>query len=94
VNDEIPTGGILNRTRRFHDPWMYVFCDGQRHFAPWPRASRHAACARKQLKAEIGERAALDDVFVRFSGASGDEGRLTDTAAARRVARRLGVNAR
>jgi ABC-2 type transport system ATP-binding protein len=43
-----------------------------------------------QLKAAIGEQATLDDVFTRFSGSSGEAGRLTDTAAARRMARRLG----
>jgi ABC-2 type transport system ATP-binding protein len=43
-----------------------------------------------KLKAAIGEQATLDDVFTRFSGSSSDAGRLTDTAAARRVARRLG----
>ena len=43
-----------------------------------------------ELKAAIDEHATLDDVFTRFSGSSGDAGRLTDTAAARRVARRLG----
>jgi len=43
-----------------------------------------------ELKAGIGEGATLDDVFARFSGSSSDAGRLTDTAAARQVARRLG----
>jgi ABC-2 type transport system ATP-binding protein len=43
-----------------------------------------------KLKAEIGEHASLDDVFARFCGSSSDAGRLTDTADARTVARRLG----
>jgi ABC-2 type transport system ATP-binding protein len=43
-----------------------------------------------ELKARIGGHATLDDVFAQFSGSSSDAGRLTDTADARRVARRLG----
>lgn len=42
------------------------------------------------LKASIGATATLDDVFAHFCGTTEDSGRLKDTAAARRVARRLG----
>ncbi len=43
-----------------------------------------------ELKAKVGDAATLDDVFAQFSGATDESGRLKDTAATRRIARRLG----
>jgi ABC-2 type transport system ATP-binding protein len=43
-----------------------------------------------ELKARVGERASMDDVFVHFSGIAEQSARLQDTAAVREVARRLG----
>lgn len=42
------------------------------------------------LKAQLGEHATLDDVFIHFSGTSEEGGRLSDTAGTRHVAQRLG----
>jgi ABC-2 type transport system ATP-binding protein len=42
------------------------------------------------LKAQLGTGATLDDVFVKFSGASEQSGRLRDTSETRHVAQRLG----